>query len=294
MAIAGLTVGGGNITGISGTDARDDHEHAIPRGTPVALPVGGSNVAGASGDFADASHQHELPPFGDASGELCEGDDPRLIDPANYVTNWDPAADAVLNGLSSMTEWDDGGYITVTDRAAEGAVELEGIGNNTIRMGGLYTAIPASEFQFSALVTVSYVAGGVVDIGLMVGNVGVGNVGYVVLRSGPSLAAPRTHTGFTTSYTSVGTSTSSPNGSAFLRIRVNGTTVEYDCSPDGRSWRCQGQSTRVPVHYGICFRNDQNGVPAYGRVQTFDLQSGAGTSLFTAYRPGRLVRNPLA
>lgn len=64
---------------------------AVTFGSPVALTPGGTNVDGASGDVADAEHEHELPPFGDASGEFCEGDDPRLDD------------DRVAHGLRTAT-----------------------------------------------------------------------------------------------------------------------------------------------------------------------------------------------
>lgn len=55
-APAALAVNNSQSLGAATSLALSDHQHAVPRGTPVA--VGTANAAGASGDFADAAHVH--------------------------------------------------------------------------------------------------------------------------------------------------------------------------------------------------------------------------------------------
>ena len=60
--------------------ARGDHKHSVVTALPTALTVGGGNVLGVSDALARADHAHALPAFGNASGTITQGNDPRLSD----------------------------------------------------------------------------------------------------------------------------------------------------------------------------------------------------------------------
>ncbi len=313
-APVGLTVGGGNVAGSSTDSARAEHRHAITRGTPVGLTHGGSNAAGASGDFADAAHTHALAAFGSTAGTVCEGNDSRLIATADYLPIWMPDAqpasphadDDECGGSSisgSWNVWDVAGYQTRTAQPTRKCYEITATGGAGLRWGGLYKAIPASEFQLVAKVTFETAAPTSVAAGIFVGNLTVPSTGpihtaFVTHGANVSgLTASRFTYAAYNGGSSQGTSGVS-NYAQYLRLRVSGTSVSTDCSPDGINWRqieTNGTITTgfTPAHVGFCFHVGA-ATTATGRYHFARFASGAGTSAFNFRIPGRLVRAPFA
>lgn len=311
-----LTVGGGNVDGVSSLAARAEHKHALPDfGSPDALTVGGGNVDGASGTFADAEHKHSLPPFGAGAGEFCEGNDARLIDTASYCSKYDVdappevphAGDDECLGVvidPGWTVWDSGIYGTFSADPDRKQYEMNGIGNGSTRWMGLYKANPTVGPPWTMYARLSLAmtgtAIGAARIGIMVGDFTTPATGdfrtiyrsYLPGTSAFGACLAETYTSFASG---VANQSSVQNVCAhYLRIRALGTTIETDWSEDGLTWHTLGilGVGFAVLHVGVCFRVDTNLTRGWGRIHFVRFVDG--TADFNGQLPGRLIKVPTA
>lgn len=284
-------------------------------GSHVDLTIGGAGTDGSNTTVSRSDHTHGLPAFGDGAGEIAEGDHthPGLGD--GYYEKWDPDAvpetphadDDECAGASidaSWTAWDVAAYTTRTANPTQRYYLFEGTGNGNTRWAGLYKAVPNNTFSITAMVTpVSYSPGtsGAIQIGVFVGDLTNTSTGDFISATSHNVAVlqgspggGQFRHGVHTAYNVAETSTLKSTGCRYVRLRVNGTTVTADCSPDGERWDGgqTGTATFTPTHVGICFKVVTNAVTAAGRVHWVRFQSGAGSDAFNL-RTGRLVRIPV-
>jgi hypothetical protein len=272
-------------------------------GPPTGLIIGGSNVTGVSTSAARADHVHALANFGTAAGTICEGDDPRLIDVANYRYNFDVDADQAASDpdLSTMTMWDVAGYVSTTFNANAHEYRFAGTGNGSPRAAGRYSTVPGTEFYRTAKVSITSEVNGAAacDIGLFAGdltNPATGQTYAICLRYTTTTAAPSTLALSFGSYSSGGASLANAQQFCpYVRMRVNtgAPLISFDVSPDGHSWRYLTGAVFTALHYGYIYRSTTAAARPVARVHWIDGANVAGSSAFDYERPGALVRYPL-
>ncbi len=316
-----LSAGSNKITDLAAPTNPNDAARladvsGVSFGAHTDLTVGGAGADGVASTAARSDHVHGLPAFGTTAGTFCEGDDSRLIANSGTFDVWDvdapPASphadDDECDGsgiAGAWTVWDVGGYQTRTAVPTRGYYEITGTGNGSERFGGLYKAIPASEFCVTALVSTSAAdsASGINGCynGVFVGNLTTPSTGSFHIAAQRGVAA-RTF-GPTTSTFSNYAGTPSQNFQVlntsvphYLRIRVNGTSVQTEWSANGLDWAVfQNAITTAftPAHVGWACSISLNGASAAWRLHWIRFTSGTGTSAFNQPPPGRLIRRIL-
>lgn len=199
------------------------------------------------------------------------------------------------SSIADFTDWDHGAYLTNTLDTTSKRLVIDGTGNATTRLGGMYKAVPAGgEYSIVSQVAMESESASSLTVGIMLlqgtGSTDDVRVAYIQNQ------------GLTTIPTVGGATFAAYNGAAsalsavsapcsWIRLRVNGTTVATDWSVEGITW-LQISSVTIgftPTHMGV-FTNVQVATAGRGFFYCFRVKSGAGSSAFDANRPGRLVR----
>ena len=199
-----------------------------------------------------------------------------------------------LGGIWST--WDPSSSHTITVDTTRRMLKIVQTGNAGTRWGGIYQAVPASEFAIIAKVS------------LLNQN---GASGYAMgvfvsenISSSPTTADFRTcdlanndtaSNIFTRTWSAYnGSSSASTNRqylANYLRIRCNGTSCKSDYSLDGIGWVQFASVTLgfTPTHMGIALNASDNTLEATGYCDFFRVASGAGTSAYNGFAIGRYV-----
>jgi hypothetical protein len=232
------------------------------------------------------------------------------VENAGYYDMWDPDApaasphalddDANTGALDPQwTLWDPGAGVYHAFTASQRGYEITATGTGSQRWSGYFTAVPASEFQFSARVGLE-APGGTTSVpraSIFVAQNLTGAPSTSDLRDiglGCVSAGYQTNGSLWSAYNGSGSATSAQlnaqNG--WFRVRCNGTTYGCDYSGDGVTWT-QLQTVTLgftPAEIGFGLATN-TAIAARGVFSHFRFASGAGTSnFFTGHARGRKVR----
>lgn len=234
--------------------------------------------------------------------------------PSEGVFQWFPDMEPASPGSDSIyfpssswtgwTEWDPGTCQTwdvdTTRRMGRGALT----GNGGIRWGGMYKAIPGSEFSFCAQISTLCTsgAGGTANGLLVAGDISGSPTTANFLTNDITYAsgAPQVnvrarewdaYNGATVSSTNAG---ERPHPTHF-RCRVNGTSVSSDYSHNGVTWIHYDTTTVTftPAYFGVAGLEVNNAVTSTMLVRYIQTFSGAGSSAYNANFPGRAASLPI-
>jgi hypothetical protein len=299
LAVLEAGGGGGGVTDHGALTGLADDDH-----TQYLLADGSRDLAG---DWSAGSNK-----ITDLAAPTNPNDAARLADvgggstvdvwmpdavPASPHVDDDECDTGSIDG--AWTVWDEDGYQTESASSSRRCYEITGTGNGTLRWGGLYKAIPDSEFQVTAKVSFETAAANSVATGIFVGDLttpSTGPIHTVFSTHANNINEIRTSRFTYADYnggSSQGSSGSS-NHALYLRLRVNGTSISADCSPDGLNWRQVETSGTItfavsPVHVGFCHHVGSAAAPGTGRLHWIRFLSGAGSSAFDYAIPGRVV-----
>ncbi len=201
---------------------------------------------------------------------------------------------------AKWAEWDVGGLATFSIDTDRRMLKCVGTSDGTVRLAGLYQPVPASEFAFIAKIGSLFQNNGnaVFDVGVFVSqdiatNPSTADARTFGIIQYPSIwgmrglpwtsynvVFPDVDLGFLTDLRS------------YVRIRCNGTSLEWDTSPDGITWRYQyGEALAwSPSHFGFSFSSAGVGsVSAVGYYDFMRVKSGGSSSLYNSHTIGRFV-----
>lgn len=316
-----LSVGGGNVDGVATTVPRSDHKHSLPAFGSGAGTFCEGNDARLSNARTPTAHaaSHEggsdpidvtaLDGYPGGTSTFLRADGTFSSTPGGGAySRWDPeappvsphACDDEFDGLvldPKWTAWDHSASQTRTLDTTRKMFQQQQTGNGTVRAGGIYQAVPASEFAVYARFSIAFPptnASGA-SIGLMVGD-DLSNVASdfrAIDVNGNNTTglqvSTRTWSAYNGSQTSVTTRTYP--GGGYLRLRVNGTACASDYSPDGVAFWMIASVTLgfTPVHFGISGASAENAVQVTSWAHWFRVFSGAGTSAFNGTSIGRYI-----
>lgn len=304
--------------GAAATAARSDHQHAITAAVAGAATPGDAAAEGSATSFARSDHKHALPAFGTGAGTFAEGNDPRFT---NLVKVWDARAipaglhadsdefpGGALNG--AWGDFDHGAWLTNSVESNPGQLIIAGThaADATVRLGGVYKAVPSTEFQFLAHCTLDCNMGGsssaTAAVALAVMQDATNSTGDLVTIhrsiSNPDTSAVNTVArGLWSAYNAISSAVSfnTQYNTMWLRMRVSisgaTTTVFTDWSSDGVHWVTVDTSGEtVPhavAHYGIVGGSGISGGTIRVTAQHFRVFSGAGSSAFNYVNNGNYL-----
>lgn len=233
---------------------------------------------------------------------------------ADGLFHWNPDVEPATPGSDSLwfpgaswtgfTEWDPSTSQTWDVDTTKRMGRVVQTGNGALRWGGMYRAIPDSEFvvytQLNSIVTSA--AGGSAA-GLLVaadiaGSPGTANffTNDITYASGAPQTTVRAREwtqfdGATVSSTNAG---DRPHPTHF-RCRVDGTDVMSDYSHNGITWIHYDTTTVTftPAYFGVAMVQVDNTVQGTALFRYLQTYSGAGTSGINATAIGRAMTLPI-
>lgn len=202
---------------------------------------------------------------------------------------------SVLN--VKWSKWDVPGILTATNDTTKNMGKLVSTSNGTVRMTGIYQAVPGSEFAVYARIAFNYdgASGQGAIAALMIAGDLAGapsTAGFHTIEldrvANSVFVRARTWTSYTTATTRA---TYSQMDACYFRIRANGTTVAMDFSVDGVGWTQIDTRTAAftPANIGIALYNGDSGVSLTAYVDFFRVFAGAGSSAIGATEIGRYL-----
>lgn len=252
----------------------------------------------------------------DLARSLAGQSEPGGYDPAAGPFSWNPdappalphACDSEFLSLTALpAKWsvfDEGGNFSVAPTCNETPLTMRSTWNaagDTQRLAGITQPLPHAEWACATKLANLFGGNGstVCDVSLIVGEANAPNAGFVsasiMFYSGKGMRANR-WTDFKTIHLDADLYLLTNVIRPYVRFRCNGTALQIDTGPDGRSWPVTLVYTLpwMPGVFGLGMSmGGATGPSAIGLADFFRVASGAGASAYDALQLGRRVGLPI-
>lgn len=223
-----------------------------------------------------------------------------FVPPAAPSTQDDEFPTGALNG--KWGTWDPGAVIG-SKTCSNDQLVITATGTGSVKWAGIYQAVPGSEYAFASCLSVDCNANEIVEAALFVAQDLVGAPTTADILNGEVFSAALPSIGWLSrrwdayngSASGATSSIGFPIQGVFVRGRVNGSTVSFDYSANGKAWYTLQPSFAfgsAPLYYGIAIMV-QSAVTATIRADFFRSYAGAGKSAKTGTSLGRQVLIPV-